>query len=109
MQQLTPKQVATFWSNVDVRGPSECWLWKKRVKPYGQFQTGSRTTKTRKLELAHRVAFMLTYGDPGKLEVMHTCDNEPCCNPAHLEKGTHTKNMQDKVSRGRARNQFGEY
>lgn len=51
---------------------------------------------------SHRLAFFLATGsiDP-KLDVMHSCDNPPCCNPAHLSQGTRRQNIRDAISRGR--------
>lgn len=37
--------------------------------------------------------------------VRHSCDNPPCCNPAHLLVGTAAQNAQDMAERGRHRNQ----
>ena len=51
---------------------------------------------------AHRLAWALAYGDiPTGMLVLHTCDNPPCCNPAHLFLGTQSENMKDKVNKGR--------
>lgn len=54
---------------------------------------------------AHRAAHLFGHGylDPS-LDVLHSCDNPICCNPAHLRMGTHLENMADMVQRGRHRN-----
>ena len=50
----------------------------------------------------HRAAWLVTYGSiPDGLVVRHKCDNPPCCNPEHLELGTHQQNVQDAVDRNR--------
>lgn len=57
---------------------------------------------------AHRVAYFFHYGiDPGELDVMHSCDNPPCCNPNHLSRGTRAENHKDMRTKKRwKRKQF---
>ena len=86
-----------FWEKVDVRGEDECWPWTgcvRNKKGYGSFRSRA---------LSHRYAFYLTTGiDPiDDVNVLHTCDNPPCCNPKHLYAGTHQQNMADALNRDR--------
>lgn len=82
-------------------GPSGCWPWTRTRTADGY----GRITDGPKQRAAHRVAYMLATGEqvPGEIEVMHSCDNPPCCNPAHLSTGTHLENMGDMSRRDRAR------
>lgn len=95
-----------FWSKVDRRSPTECWEWqagRHDKMGYGAFLIGRRSC------LSHRVAYQLTNGDiPKGLYVLHSCDNPPCCNPAHLFLGTYQDNNRDKARKGRANPPFGE-
>ena len=51
---------------------------------------------------AHRVAYELVHGDlPDGLNVLHTCDNPPCCNPSHLFRGTQLENIRDRTKKNR--------
>lgn len=87
-----------FWEKVDVRGPNECWPWKAGIHPqgYGTFSFEGR------LHIASRIAWILTRGPiPGKLQVLHHCDNPPCCNPDCLFLGTVADNMRDRDLKGR--------
>jgi len=92
-----------FWRKVAVRGPDECWLWtgSRTKQGYGQIALGEVRNRP---ELAHRVAWTLTFGATGALYVLHRCDVRPCVNPAHLFLGTTRDNALDMVAKGRWRN-----
>lgn len=87
-----------FWSFVDKRGPNECWEWKGSRSPrgYGRF-----TWRRDRTQLASRIAYHFSKGDPASSFVCHSCDNPPCCNPNHLWLGSHDDNMRDASSKGR--------
>ena len=97
---LSPGDIARFWSHVNVRGPDECWPWTAAIKKqngYGCFVTKEG------LYLAHRIAYRIHHqDDPGVLLVCHHCDNPPCCNGAHLFKGTDKDNSDDRIAKGRS-------
>lgn len=73
-------------------------------------RTGYGTMQVNGVEKgAHVWAFISAYGPvPDGLQVLHSCDNQPCVNPAHLRAGTHGDNMADKVERDRAARNLGE-
>ena len=84
-----------LWAAIDLRGPDECWEWKRYRDQYGYgILHGDR---------AHRAVWRQTHGAiPHGMEVMHQCDNPSCCNPSHLLLGTHADNMRDMVTKGRS-------
>jgi hypothetical protein len=69
-----------FWSKVRVGSERECWPWQGAIREGG-------------------------YG-----WLCHSCDNPPCCNPAHLWLGTSAENTKDMDRKGRRRirSLFGE-
>jgi hypothetical protein len=91
-----------FWEKVDMSGgPDACWPWTGAVVHggYGDFSIGA----ARKHNRAHRVAHWLVNGVwPGEMHVLHSCDNPPCCNPAHLSLGTRQENARQMAERKRS-------
>jgi hypothetical protein len=81
-------------------GPTSCWPWKRSVKGSGGRPYFSVDGKKRS---AYRVVYELTYGVTLTKDIMirHKCDNPICCNPDHLEIGSHQDNMNDMKSRER--------
>lgn len=90
-----------FWNKVNTKQSHECWLWVGGTyhrQGYGEIWIAGRNT-----QLAHRIAYELTYGSiPKDLKVLHKCDNPPCVNPSHLFLGTQADNVRDCISKGRA-------
>jgi hypothetical protein len=79
---------------VHQQGPDECWEWlgPRNNENYGRVGT----------QYAHRVACERAHGTPTPGQVaMHSCDNPPCVNPAHLSWGTQSENVRDGWARTR--------
>lgn len=93
-----------FWEKVEMCGPDECWPWRGKITKdgYGQFTywDGQKV----KTVLAHRFSFGQTNEIPDGKNVLHSCDNPPCCNPGHTFVGTQADNVADCAAKGR-RNQ----
>lgn len=95
MHKNTPE---SFWANVDKsRGPDACWPWTKGKARHGY---GKATYQGRTVT-AHRLAWELVNGPiPEGKYICHSCDNPPCCNPAHLWLGTAMDNQADAKAKG---------
>lgn len=75
-----------------------CWEWTGNIAGggYGYIHAEG------KLKRAHRVSHELFVGTiPEGLNVLHTCDNRKCVNPAHLFVGTQKDNLLDCYNKGR--------
>ncbi len=96
---FTSKDIERFWMKVNKT--DGCWLWLASKDPfgYGCFQVSGQ----RYLSRAHRVSYMLAYGDiPDGLLICHACDNPSCVRPDHLWAGTQKENIHDCMSKGRS-------
>lgn len=91
-----------LWEKVDrSAGPDACWpfMGAKMHNGYGHLGAGGRNDGQ---VAAHRVAYQDQVGPiPEGLNVLHRCDNRPCCNPRHLWIGTQRENLLDMIAKGR--------
>ena len=100
---LTGSDIARFNRLVTKLGPGECWPWKGCTISggRGRFLIGGRGGKQ---VVASRVAYYLYHGKWPTYDALHTCDNPPCCNGAHIFDGTQLDNMRDKIAKNRQAN-----
>lgn len=98
----TPEE---FLKRVVVTTSDLCWPWR-----FGKTKDGYGNMKVMGKEVrAHRLSYELFIGPiPEGLNVLHHCDNPPCCNPAHLFVGTQKDNMIDCRDKGRLNSAVGE-
>lgn len=84
------------------RADTGCLIWtgSHHRNGYGRLRIGDT-----KDWLAHRVSWLLANGEwdiPPLMEICHRCDVRDCIEPDHLFLGTHTDNVRDAWSKGRA-------
>ena len=103
-----------FFSRFLVDEKTGCWNWQGAPSNWGYGViagpiNGKRYVKKGQQMLAHRVSWIIHYGDIPEGEgshgtcVMHKCDNRLCVNPDHLMLGTQSDNVKDMIEKGRKR------
>lgn len=79
-----------------------CWEWRGSLNRAGGYGILTLTRQGIRSAGVHRLMYERYVAPiPEGLLVRHKCDNPPCCNPDHLETGTHQDNMDDMARRGR--------
>ncbi len=80
-----------------------CWVWNASLSTLlGYGRLSFRGVQTN----ASRISWMVfnndftAFGDK-TVYIIHSCDNPPCCNPAHLRRGDAKLNVHDCIQRGR--------
>ena len=91
-----------FWQHVDRGDTNQCWEWTGRRDRdgYGQFVLYPPDALKKRTVKSSRLAYELANGSPAKDNVLHRCNNRPCCNPEHLYDGTLSQNALDAVAAG---------
>lgn len=96
-----PELSAKLDEQIEMIPIAGCWIWMGCVSEDGH---GTRRRNGRGIGV-HRIAYCEHHGisieSIDGLVVRHKCDNPPCINPNHLELGTHSDNMRDRVERDR--------
>ena len=84
---------------IDMSGGSDsCWPFKGRLNSEGRPYFTADGVK----QLAYRLVYELVTGNSTQGQIIrHSCDNPVCCNPSHLELGSHQENMNDMKERER--------
>lgn len=95
-----------FESKVSPEPNTGCWLWAGALGGEGNY--GYLVVDGENVR-AHVAAFFLAHGRWPTKHTLHTCDVTHCVNPAHLYEGTPMDNTNDRIRRGRARNQYGPW
>lgn len=102
--KITESDKKRFWAKVDIKDDDDCWLWRTYCDKggYGRFVINNQSRE------AHRIAWMIVYGDiPKDFCVCHKCDVPNCVNPKHLFVGTQRDNIQDCIAKDRRAKLFG--
>lgn len=91
--------LARFQKYVDLTNTEGCLPWLGGTDEFGY---GIICVGGGKKRPAHQVAFELNGGTiPEGHQVLHHCDNPPCCRPKHLFTGTIQDNARDRDAKGR--------
>ncbi|KKL76482.1 hypothetical protein LCGC14_2044430 [marine sediment metagenome] len=90
-------------------GPNGCLEFQGFRNPKGYGRIAQGPGEKPRIVNAHRVAWEAAFGPiPDGMDVLHSCDNPPCCNPEHLFLGTNDDNVADRSAKGRGGDHTGE-
>lgn len=99
LSSICPSDIRRFWAKVTKT--KCCWQWTAKAVAGNSVKYGLFHLSNGRQVTAHRLSWVLAYGDLPSLCVLHSCDNGRCVNPSHLRLGTRTENNQDCARKGR--------
>lgn len=103
LTKLTGHTIKLIRDSVESRDRSDCWVWPYATSPFGYGFVWFENKMTQ----VHHVALIMdgTPQPPAPGDwALHSCDNRPCFNPAHLRWGTRADNTADMLKRNRQTN-----
>lgn len=95
----TEKNISRFKTKLVIQ-PNGCWEYSgaKDADGYGMFWYDGKTRGAHQFSARYLGNFVVNKGQ----QICHSCDNPPCCNPAHLFIGTTQQNTADRHFKGRS-------
>jgi len=84
-----------FWKKTEQADDCLLWTAAQDGQGYGAFKIEGKQQR------AHRVAWMLTYGNYPSDCLLHTCDTPLCVKVEHLREGSLADNNRDTANKGR--------
>ena len=96
------ERVQARMARVDMSDPTACHEWPaaRSESGYGlvgRGRRGSGIVRVTRVVLEEKLGRPIAPG----MFALHTCDNPPCCNLAHLYEGSRLQNTIDAIVRGR--------
>lgn len=103
--------VSDFESKLQEDPVTGCWNWTGATHNQGYGMIGAiRIADEKKIMVtAHRAAYRIYVGAITQPNVIHTCSNMACCNPAHLKLGTQKDTVHTMIGAGRQNRQRRPY
>jgi hypothetical protein len=99
-----------YWDRIDAGGdvtmdlpephPERCWIWTgaTNANNYGTVKVEGKAW------MIHRLAYHVFNGElEPDLDVLHSCDTPPCCNPLHLRQRDRAGELGRSDRSGRSR------
>lgn len=97
---ITEEEKQYIRDRVRIDAETGCWLWTMRLTPQGY----GNVTRKGKSRTAHRVSYVAFKGNiPAKYSIVHTCPNNHCVNPEHLDIATKSEIRKKANTSGGAR------
>lgn len=112
MSQVRRSTMDRYLEKVDKSaGFDACWPWTggKDTDGYGIFWDGTYSPNGRGHYVrVTRWTYEQFVGElPKRMQILHSCDNPSCVNPAHLSIGTAADNHREREMRGRGVRKHG--
>jgi hypothetical protein len=90
--------ITWFWYSVNkTDNANGCWEWQRGTTGGGYGELWFNGIMCR----AHVVSWFIAFNKWPEKFLLHSCDNPPCVNPAHLREGTAKDNALDAKVRNR--------
>ena len=96
----------TIERKLKIEGECIVWMGTRNKDGYGRIYIPNTKSYDWKVHRVVWCAFNNQKIAP-EIQLLHSCDNPPCCNPLHLRPGDSKENAEDRSDRNRVGRMFG--